>query len=455
MIDLRTFEKGQILVLLALVLVGLLGFTALAVDGGMIFADRRYMQSSADAASLAGAGAVASGVQGLEMTSAEFECGPLASSIASAYTTAITKASANDFTIGQENSLGTGGVNNGVKITCDAAGEFVDVFVMLTRDTTTSFVHLFNGGPMRNTVSSVTRVKPGLNAGDGSAIVSLSKNCAPSAAKTEGVWISGSNSTFLLNGGIYSNSCVDRSGAAVVDITNGSVEYHDGYAHKGFSDPLPIPDTEYHKLTYNPLPSPGDSCSTTDPYDDLKFTTLDAGETEKLINPGNYDDWDFKVPVKLTSGLYCIKGTVKMDASAYVFIEKQTGGEGPGVTLFYTGTDLTINGGSDTEIAAPNGYDDPTDPPPGGAVEDLLLYIPPGTVATVKINGGSDNTWGGTLYMPDSFVKINGTSDSSSQTDMYVSIIGYGITISGDSYLNLVYDADRDYGMTSYLQVQK
>ena len=158
-------EKGQILALLALVLVGLLGFTALAVDGGMIYADRRYMQSAADAASLAGGGAVASGIQHLNMTSAQFECGPLASSITSAYTIAKDKASVNDFTIAKENSLGTGEVNNGIKITCNAAGKFVDVYVMLTRDTVTSFVHLFTGGPMRNQFSQNQdgQGKPGLS----------------------------------------------------------------------------------------------------------------------------------------------------------------------------------------------------------------------------------------------------------------------------------------------------
>jgi len=447
-------EKGQILALLALVLVGLLGFTALAVDGGMIYADRRYMQSAADAASLAGGGAVASGIQNQHMTSAQFECGPLASSITSAYSIGVDKATANDFTISKENSLGTGEVNNGIKITCNAAGKYVDVYVMLTRDTVTSFVQMFTGGPMRNTVTSVTRVKPGINAGDGSTIVSLNLDCDKNAAHAQGVFISGNNKTILLNGGIWSNSCVDRSGAAVLNITNGSVNYHQGFDHKGFSDPIPVPHTDYHPLTETTLPTPGGSCSKTDPYNNLKFTTLDAGDEFELIEPGNYGNWDFKVPVKLNPGLYCISGTVSMDAGAWVFMGDQPGGEGPGVTLYYTGTDLTINGGADTAIAAPNGYETPENPP-GDAVEDLFLYIPPGNVATVKINGNSNNMFGGTLYMPSSYVKINGTSDSSSITSMYVSIIGGGVTITGDSYLNLVYDADRDYGMTSYLQVQK
>jgi hypothetical protein len=48
-------ESGQAIVLLAISIVVLLGFTALAVDGGMIFSDRRHAQNAADAAALAGA----------------------------------------------------------------------------------------------------------------------------------------------------------------------------------------------------------------------------------------------------------------------------------------------------------------------------------------------------------------------------------------------------------------
>ena len=48
-------EHGQILVLIILAIVGMFGFAALAIDGGMTYFDRRNAQSAADAASLAGA----------------------------------------------------------------------------------------------------------------------------------------------------------------------------------------------------------------------------------------------------------------------------------------------------------------------------------------------------------------------------------------------------------------
>ena len=46
-------EHGQAMVLLVLVIVGLLGALAVAVDGGMIMYDRRSAQNAADAGALA------------------------------------------------------------------------------------------------------------------------------------------------------------------------------------------------------------------------------------------------------------------------------------------------------------------------------------------------------------------------------------------------------------------
>ena len=50
-------EEGQVLVLLVLGMIGLLAFTALAIDGGMILVERRSAQNAADASSLTGSGA--------------------------------------------------------------------------------------------------------------------------------------------------------------------------------------------------------------------------------------------------------------------------------------------------------------------------------------------------------------------------------------------------------------
>lgn len=48
-------EKGQAIVYLVIGLVVFLGFVALAIDGGMVLADRRDAQNATDASALAGA----------------------------------------------------------------------------------------------------------------------------------------------------------------------------------------------------------------------------------------------------------------------------------------------------------------------------------------------------------------------------------------------------------------
>src|SRR5512135_1378040 len=50
----RNTEKGQAIVLLVLGIVVLLGFTALAIDGSMLYTEHRNAQNAADAAALAG-----------------------------------------------------------------------------------------------------------------------------------------------------------------------------------------------------------------------------------------------------------------------------------------------------------------------------------------------------------------------------------------------------------------
>ena len=67
-------EKGQVLVLVVLSVVGLLGFAALAIDGSMVYSDRRHAQNAADAASLAGGGEAAMELENNSVTYATWTC---------------------------------------------------------------------------------------------------------------------------------------------------------------------------------------------------------------------------------------------------------------------------------------------------------------------------------------------------------------------------------------------
>src|SRR5437588_7046718 len=51
----RKARKGTVILLVAVCLTGMLGFAALAIDGGVLLDDRQRVQSAADAAALAAA----------------------------------------------------------------------------------------------------------------------------------------------------------------------------------------------------------------------------------------------------------------------------------------------------------------------------------------------------------------------------------------------------------------
>ena len=151
----------------------------------------------------------------------------------------------------------------------------------------------------------------------------------------------------------------------------------------------------------------------------------------------------------MSPGLYCVSGTVSMNSNVHL--------SGIGITIYYTGKSFTINGGINTELAAPNS---PAHLPTNNAVEDLLLYVPklePGDTnrPDIKINGGSGSSFGGTIYAPDSLVIVNGNATAADPMTMTTSIIAYDIDMTGTSYVNMVYNSDMDYGWPSNLQQQK
>ncbi len=102
-----------------LAFVVLLGFTALAIDGGMVYADRRHAQNGADASSLAGGGAAALYMENNYVDYEDFSCDPnnypdgyetwQAQNLARA--AAISRAGDNDFTIDEDVSDNNGVVN--------------------------------------------------------------------------------------------------------------------------------------------------------------------------------------------------------------------------------------------------------------------------------------------------------------------------------------------------------
>src|SRR3989304_3331824 len=203
----RKSEKGQILVLLALVIIGLLGMTALAIDGSMIYADRRFTQSVADSASLAGGNAIKEYFADGNITDAEIDkCSDekFYNATVLALNSAITRAreyypeiagttlDLNDISLsGTEFTINSGAIDLGghvFSVTCNLSQKSLIVNVALTSQTNTAFIQVISPVIARNTVHAETEVVANRSLTGGYALISLSQACQNNRG---GTWVKG------------------------------------------------------------------------------------------------------------------------------------------------------------------------------------------------------------------------------------------------------------------------
>jgi hypothetical protein len=295
-------EKGQAIVLMVLGMVALLGFTALAIDGGMVYSDRRHEQNAGDAASLAGAASSAMYLENHFVTYDNWEnCSNenLYYAEGEAVTAAISRAGDNGY--GVDNDISD---KNGVNVTCGEHwngawyDRYLDIRTMITADTRTAF-H-FIAQTLRNTIEAVARVYPRTPLAFGHAIVGL--NQAPCNGNQNGVEFGGSTQTHVNGGGIFSNGCMGSNGSDFsVNVENGWVSYageKEGSATSTNIDPHPAHvSMTLPRESYN-VPNP--DCGS------LPNRTQNGEE----IEPGVYSHLTLTGNDNLTlkPGLYCVTG---------------------------------------------------------------------------------------------------------------------------------------------------
>src|ERR1041384_5852512 len=275
----KATEKGQALVLITLAIVGLFAFAALAIDGSMVFSDRRHAQNAADTGALAAA-------------LAKIHAGDW---------TAAGKARA------KSNGYNNDGVNNVVEVwqcddfahtTCTALPQNANpadyVQVKITSHVKTFFSRVIGRSEVINHVEAVAHAVPGYRKSlfSGQAMVALDKhNCAAYV-------YNGGGQVAVTGSGIFVNSdCSATNPAALNSNANGAglkVPCYDvvgtvnqtkatitstGPCSNSTGDPS-------HQIA-NPLaafPRPNVSC---DP------AKTPVGNTSSVLNPGYYTGSNF------------------------------------------------------------------------------------------------------------------------------------------------------------------
>lgn len=166
-------ESGQTIVLLALSLVGLIGFVALAIDGGRLYAEKRHAQNAADNAALAAARA--------KCLSQDYE------SVA--------------YSMANENGYDNDGVGDIVTVNSPPTsgpdeGDSEHVEVIIVSNFPGTLIQFFRPGGLQVTVRAVGECVPGVGQGR-PGIFAISRTC------NNAIYWSASSVT--VRGGIHSN----------------------------------------------------------------------------------------------------------------------------------------------------------------------------------------------------------------------------------------------------------
>ena len=398
-------EKGQALIIIALAAVVLFGFAALAIDGSMVFSDKRHAQNAADTAALAGALAFS---RGNDVSAA-----------------AQTRATSNGYDNGAMNDV-TVTVTDVPSGECPANTTGKDIKVDIVSYVNTTFARVIGRTQFTNAVTATSRACASYMGPtfDGSAIVSL----APSGVGYDG---SGTPDWNITGGGIFSNSSSSSAatcaGSATItvpsvkvvgntDFTCASVNI--GSTTRGAS--------QYSYADVASLFPSQPACNGTATYSGGQWHPQVGADGSRATFTGHSN------PV-FAPGLYCITD------SPGPYHDEISGSE---VTFYMMNSNFSLkfSGGGNLNASAPT----------SGDYKGILFYLAPQTDGNGNLlqtqeldlqgNGNGDVT--GTIYAPSADVVMFGNSGTGAYN---CQVIAYTVESGGNADITIAYQANRNY----------
>jgi len=434
-------ESGQVLVIMAVAMVGLIGFLALAIDGGTIFSDRRYDQNAADASAMAGALAAAQVFEDSTnlVRYESFNCSSpstgLSNAISQASAKAIARAADNNFTIAGDLST-----QHGVTVTCTEQNmggyfdKYLDVTVMISTDVETSFAHLFYPGPIRNTVQAVARVRPRTPAVFGNALVALkdNPNCDQPPKDMTMVFDGGVDLT-ITGSGFYTNACLDSQNATIV-TTTGKNSYVVDWVEPN-QNKIVVKPADVSAVIPGPDIPPVDCAALKAANNYGDFVSNNPSDVFNL-SPGYYNSFTVsKGTVTLSKGIYCIKGDVTMSGGTIT---------GDDMMFYLEEGGFTTTANAVVDIKALR--EDNTDVNEQDWTGILIYQVNP--AEDLILIGNSLSTYNGTVFAPKSNCEIGGNTSAHA---LDVQIICYTIKNHGSTIMNIVYSGSKTYTSPAYI----
>ena len=421
----QSSERGQAIVIIAGALVALLGMVALAVDGSMIYADRRNLQSVADNAVMSAAAEAAIAMDQRAINYQSFICGQqdVTESMIVARDATIARAAAAGFDVDADISDG-----NGVEISCHVddnaalVDTYFDVRIMITAQTKTAFTRVVTPQGIYNTVEAISRVRPRRSLAMGNAIAALGSDCG-------GVDMNGDDTIVIDGGGIFSNSCLDFVGNTdiTINVDVGGIGYMTTYKEAGNVDINIVPEQATQGLEIVDIPTP-------DCMNQPNNGGLEVSGTQ-IINGGRYNFINLNGDdhLILNPGLYCLYGNFQTNGNQTLEVNPDAP-MNQGVTIYMAAGDILLNGNSNVRLRAPSIYQPP-------AIKGLLIYMPPSNPGEITLTGAEDSWFRGTVYAPTGAIEIGGSVDIVYSSEF----VGNTVNINGSAMI-VIYDD----GMTNY-----
>ena len=416
-------EKGQALILIVGAIVGLVAITALAIDAGNAFSDRRHAQNAADTAALAAALAK---VQGLPLST----CGT--------YTEcALARAAINDYSNDGVNTVEVYTMDNPLAVGCDPDNPIPDPsdpldpldiaanYILVTIHSTvdTFFAPIVGINQLSNCVDAIARAKLETQGPlfFGNAVVGLDPDPSHYAFDA---W--GNSDWYIWGGGVFSNSNArGKNNKDNVLFPDGDCVTAVGAANY-FSCPVsqdnPSLFFDYPDDIIPLLPS-------IPPCDGVSYVDGDGTIHEQAGKEGRGSTVD-SFEGDYAPGLYCITNAGGNIHGAIT---------GTGVTFYISDTAFTLrfNGGGRIAAQAPT-----TGDYAGVLIFSDLTTTPCTQDIKLRGNGSSENY--GTIFMPSACIDYRGNSMGNDHSQL----IGYRVTSNGSGYVNIIYNTDENYEAT-------
>lgn len=411
-------EKGQALIMIALVAVGLFAFAALAIDGSMAFSDKRHAQNAADTSALTAA---------LTMIRKN--------DWSAAVEAALVRADSNGYDNNATTNLVEVYMCDDARAKCTALPADADpeqyIEVRITSHVKTYFAQVIGIPEVVNQVDAVGRAVPGFRTSTfgGNALVSLNKDACPAFD------YGGGSSTTVTGSGIFINSrCNSGTNQALNSSSNNtslSVPCYNIVGGRTVRSSSLIQTGECASNTNN------SAAFISNPLDIYQKANIDCGTKTgtydaTTLRPGNYSGaFPPGGQTYMTPGIYCI------DAGNQGF--SLSGGQtltGSNVLIYMKSGNVNWTSGG-VRLSAMKGLNP--------VYDGLLLYLAPGNCSDVSITGNGDSRYVGTILAPCSLVKLAGGSSTANVNILENQIISDTIQLTGSNTLIINYNAQEQW----------